>query len=688
VREEDGAPGVRHLDTLPGHTKTINCVRFSPGGDLLASAVRTRTLTDALACVHAHARGRRLRCSAERCITRAAAPNPHARAHAHTRETHAQGDAGEVTVWRPAPSGVAPAAPSLGAPEGALGSWKALCTLRGHHDDVQDVAWSPDGACLATGSIDNATIVWDVARRAQLARLAGHAHYVQGVAWDPAGEFLVSQAGDRSVRVYGPPPPRAAGGKSGGGGGRGAGSAAARAAAELTLQHVIARAPAVAAAAVPPPAAAAAAATAAPADAKAPPRAPLFHDENMPSFFRRLAFSPDGSFLAAPAGMQPGRDARAPTRNVTWLFKRRAWGAPAAALPCPPAAGGRAVAVRFCPVLFAHAAGADAADEDADVTAAGADGGSKGLAAHAPPAALMDDAAAEAPAAAADTAAEPAAAGAATAVAPSSSSPAAAARPQAAPPAPPPAPSFALPYRVVFAVATLDHVLLYDTSQAAPLALLGALHFAAITDLAWSPDGAFLAVASADGYCSLIAFDAGDLGVPLSAAQLPAEVAARLPAAAVAAAAARTVAAAAAAAAAAVAAAAAAAAAPAVTGAAAAAADAPAAAAGAEGAGGGPRRIAPQAVGAAPADAPPAGPRRIAPQAVVAPPPPAAPAPAAEAAAAAAVTVTPAAPTPATAAETAAAASPAKRPLDAPADAPGDVGEPPAKAARAEDGGA
>ena len=29
----------------------------------------------------------------------------------------------------------------------------------------------------------------------------------------------------------------------------------------------------------------------------------LFHDETLPSFFRRLKWSPDGSFLLVPAGM-------------------------------------------------------------------------------------------------------------------------------------------------------------------------------------------------------------------------------------------------------------------------------------------------------------------------------------------------------------------------------------------------
>lgn len=61
-----------------------------------------------------------------------------------------------------------------------------------------------------------------------------------------------------------------------------------------------------------------------------------------------------------------------------------------------------------------------------------------------------------------------------------------------------------------------------------PLALLGALHYAAITDLAWSRDGRFLAVSSYDGYCSLAAFAPGELGEPLSAEELPPKVAAAL----------------------------------------------------------------------------------------------------------------------------------------------------------------
>ena len=38
---------------------------------------------------------------------------------------------------------------------------------------------------------------------------------------------------------------------------------------------------------------------------------------------------------------------------------------------------------------------------------------------------------------------------------------------------------------MVFAVATLDSVLLYDTQQAAPFAFVSNIHYAALTDITW-----------------------------------------------------------------------------------------------------------------------------------------------------------------------------------------------------------
>lgn len=37
-----------------------------------------------------------------------------------------------------------------------------MCMLRGHLDDIFDIAWSPDSTALASGSLEHVMIVWDV----------------------------------------------------------------------------------------------------------------------------------------------------------------------------------------------------------------------------------------------------------------------------------------------------------------------------------------------------------------------------------------------------------------------------------------------------------------------------------------------------------------------------------------------
>lgn len=72
-----------------------------------------------------------------------------------------------------------------------------------------------------------------------------------------------------------------------------------------------------------------------------------------------------------------------------------------------------------------------------------------------------------------------------------------------------------LPYRMVFAVASEDSVLLYDTQQSFPFGYVSNIHYHTLSDISWSNDGAFLAVSSTDGYCSFVTFEKGELGVPL-----------------------------------------------------------------------------------------------------------------------------------------------------------------------------
>ncbi|XP_040279046.1 chromatin assembly factor 1 subunit B [Bufo bufo] len=72
-----------------------------------------------------------------------------------------------------------------------------------------------------------------------------------------------------------------------------------------------------------------------------------------------------------------------------------------------------------------------------------------------------------------------------------------------------------LPYRMVFAVASEDAVIFYDTQQLLPFGYVSNVHYHTLSDLSWSSDGSFLSIASTDGYCSFVTFDEGELGVPL-----------------------------------------------------------------------------------------------------------------------------------------------------------------------------
>lgn len=70
----------------------------------------------------------------------------------------------------------------------------------------------------------------------------------------------------------------------------------------------------------------------------------------------------------------------------------------------------------------------------------------------------------------------------------------------------------ALPYRSIFAVLTTDTILIYDTYHDRPLSMACGLHYAGLTDAAWSADGHTLFVTSSDGYVSILSFANGELG--------------------------------------------------------------------------------------------------------------------------------------------------------------------------------
>eukprot|EP00249_Psilotum_nudum_P006045 c19416_g1_i1 orf=651-2081(-) len=258
--------------------------------------------------------------------------------------------------------------------------------------------------------------------------LEDHLHYVQGVAWDPAGQFIASISGDRTCRIYSNRPQTS--------------KVKMQEKTLFSCQNVVVKEEA----------------HKQDGDAsagKGMSKYHLFHDETLPSFFRRLAWSPDGSFLLVPSGIHKF-SAGSASSNTTYILSRRDLSRPALQLP---GASKPVIAVRFCPLLFTLRTSPGQKHEH-DATCSDV---------------------------------------------------------------------FKLPYRLVFAVASLNSLFIYDTQSACPLAIFAGLHYAAITDIAWSWDAKFLGVSSQDGFCTLIAFDDGELGSPMALNDVPSHIANYLP---------------------------------------------------------------------------------------------------------------------------------------------------------------
>ncbi|WPK25492.1 hypothetical protein PUMCH_002809 [Australozyma saopauloensis] len=295
----------------------------------------------------------------------------------------------------------------------AVESWSVL-QVHNTNLEIYDIAWSPDLARVAVACMDNTLKVYNIERGLREAEMATHAHYVQGVAWDPKGEYLATLSADRSVHVHKIE------------------SLLDTFKLSLLLKTYktdqygqlvsVLREKGVSTA------------------EKKPVH--LFYSETLQSFFRRLAFSPDGSLLLAPLGVFKKEDETAAdsqtegatnefvSLNTVYVFIRSGLDRPPVChipgLPKP------AVAVSFSPLMYKLSGNGS--------------------------------------------------------------------------------PVFALAYKMIFAIATQNSVFIYDTEKLQPLGMVNNLHYLTITDISWENDGQALMVSSAEGFCSMVAFEDGVFG--------------------------------------------------------------------------------------------------------------------------------------------------------------------------------
>ena len=211
--------------------------------------------------------------------------------------------------------------------------------------------------------------------------------------------------------------------------------------------------------------------------------AAIYANETYTSFFRRLTFAPDGSLLFTPAGQyktsNPSEGARntEDVINTVYIYTRAGLNRPPIAhLPGHKKAS---IAVRCSPIFYTHRQTSKPTSNITIDTSSADDA--------IPP---LPDAVLSSKTSSTLSAMDP--------PPPTMPSPMESTRPTSSPrPAERPAdnessplpggpvPAFALPYRVVYAVATQDAVLIYDTQQMHPIVVVNNLHFATFTDLTW-----------------------------------------------------------------------------------------------------------------------------------------------------------------------------------------------------------
>lgn len=149
--DESGKGTVEFLSNLKRHTKAVNVVRFSPDGEIMASA----------------------------------------------------GDDAFIILWKMNDSLATPAGNIFQEDEeDNKESWYLHKVLRGHLEDIYDLCWSADGRHIISGSVDNSAIMWDVTKDQKLCIFNEHKSFVQGVTWDPLNEYIATMSTDRSCRVY------------------------------------------------------------------------------------------------------------------------------------------------------------------------------------------------------------------------------------------------------------------------------------------------------------------------------------------------------------------------------------------------------------------------------------------------------------------------------------------------------
>ncbi|NEO07283.1 caspase family protein, partial [Moorena sp. SIO3I8] len=94
-----------------------------------------------------------------------------------------------------------------GSDDGTVRLWdtetgQLIHTLEGHTDTVYEIAFSPDGQQILSGSSDNTVRLWDTETGQLIHTLEGHTSLVSDIAFSPDGKQILSGSWDTTVRLW------------------------------------------------------------------------------------------------------------------------------------------------------------------------------------------------------------------------------------------------------------------------------------------------------------------------------------------------------------------------------------------------------------------------------------------------------------------------------------------------------
>jgi WD40 repeat protein len=72
----------------------------------------------------------------------------------------------------------------------------------GHASRITSIAWSPNGAYLASASFDKTVHIWNGANGSNLLTYRGHSARVTALAWSPDNKYIVSAGDDHTVHLW------------------------------------------------------------------------------------------------------------------------------------------------------------------------------------------------------------------------------------------------------------------------------------------------------------------------------------------------------------------------------------------------------------------------------------------------------------------------------------------------------